>query len=399
MRLRTAVMSSVIVLTLAACSNPASPAPGPVVGGAATKVGPDGDAFYLPPDVLPAGTHGRLIWARPFQGPALLSGATNTLLLYTQQVIEGTTVATSGFVAVPRGTPPPGGWPVVTWGHGTTGIADQCAPTRYDNPKNAATNVPLLKAWVNQGYAVVASDYEGLGTPGDHPYLDGPSEGRSMLDAVRAARQLNPDLSDRVLVAGHSQGGQAALWAASLAPTYTSDLHLGGTIAFAPESQARTVPDLIKTVSFTRTGGTVALILRGAQIADPALDVQALLTPTARALWPQTLTDCAADLNTTGSFGGLPLDQILRADADTAALTQELTANDPTHLGISGPILLEQGLADTTVNPQNTTQLDAALGAAGDTVTEHTYLDATHATVISAATQDATTFLTQQLPR
>jgi len=392
-------MSAVFILTLAACSNPASSAHSRVVGAAATKAGPDGGAFYQPPGVLPAGAHGTLIRARPLQGPAVLSGATNTLLLYTQQGINGTTVATSGFVAVPRGTPPHGGWPVVTWGHGTTGIADQCAPTRYNNPKNAATNAPLLEAWVSQGYAVVASDYEGLGTPGDHPYLNGPSEGRSMLDAVRAARQLNPDLSDRVLVAGHSQGGQAALWAASLAPTYTSDLHLGGTIAFAPESQARTVPDLIKTVSFTHTGGTVALILRGAQISDPALNVQALLTPAALALWPQTLTDCAKDLNATGSYGGLPLNQILRADADTAALTQEITANDPTHLVISGPVLLEQGLADTTVNPQNTTQLATALSAAGDTVTEHTYTDATHATVISAATQDATTFLTQQLPR
>jgi len=166
-RLRTAptaaAAAAVIILTLAACSNPAGPAHSRVVGAAATKAGPDGDAFYQPPGVLPAGAHGTLIWARPSQGPAVLSGATNTLLLYTQQGINGTTVATSGSVAVPRGTPPHGGWPVVTWGHGTTGIADQCAPTRYNNPKNAATNDPLLQAWVSQGYAVVASDYEGLG--------------------------------------------------------------------------------------------------------------------------------------------------------------------------------------------------------------------------------------------
>ena len=69
------------------------------------------------------------------------------------------------------------------------------------------------------------TDYEGLGTPGDHPYLIGVSEGRSVLDMVRAARKLDSNLGKRVVIAGHSQGGHAALWAASLQRSWTPELN------------------------------------------------------------------------------------------------------------------------------------------------------------------------------
>ena len=71
---------------------------------------------------------------------------------------------------------------------------------------------------VNAGYLVAFSDYEGLGTPGRHPYLVGESEGRSVLDAAKAAAQLpGADAGDQLAIWGHSQGGHAALWAAQLA--------------------------------------------------------------------------------------------------------------------------------------------------------------------------------------
>jgi len=305
------------------------------------SVGPAGAAFYQPPATLPPGPHGTLIWERPFHGSAALSGATNTLLLYTQVGIGGHLVATSGYVAIPHGTPPAGGWPVITWGHGTTGIADQCAPTIAANLRDTATNDPLLEKWITDGYAVVRTDYEGLGTPGPHPYLIGPSEGRAMLDIVEAARQFAPALSDRVLIAGHSQGGQAALWAASLAHGYTPDLRVGGTVAFAPAGHLTTILNLIRSVSRPGKAGTIALALRGAQIADPSLDVSSLLTPAARKLWPQTLTTCSAGLNSTSSFGGLSLDQLLNPAANITALDNELAANEPDHPKIPDPVLIE----------------------------------------------------------
>ncbi|MGH2417137.1 MAG: alpha/beta fold hydrolase [Candidatus Limnocylindria bacterium] len=93
----------------------------------------------------------------------------------------------------------------------------------------------ILYGWTQDGFIVVATDYEGLGTPGLHPYFVGESEGRAVLDAARAARGfICPDKDDTVALAGHSQGGHAALFAAELAPTYAEDLPVVGTVAVAP---------------------------------------------------------------------------------------------------------------------------------------------------------------------
>src|SRR3954467_4876124 len=195
---------------------------------------PAGDAFYPPPSKLPSG-HGKAVWQRKLTGPAVLKSAkSNTLLLYTSTGIHGKSVAVSGDVAIPKGKAPKGGWPVVTWAHGTVGIADACAPSRIGTQKNYDS--PLLNSWLKAGYAVVRTDYEGLGTPGPHPYLIGDSEGRSTLDMVKAARKLNPGIGKNAVIAGHSQGGQAALFAASLAKRVAPELKLKGTVAFAPVS-------------------------------------------------------------------------------------------------------------------------------------------------------------------
>ena len=179
-----------------------------------------------------AAAHGELLSSAPLTGPAVLTGAAeNRYVTYATDGIGGKPVAVSGTIAIPKGTPPAGGWPVVSWAHGTTGIADQCAPS-----VTGSGPVTFLNRLLDAGYAVVRTDYEGLGTPGDHPYLNGPSEGRSVLDIVRAARAAVPGLSKRVLLAGHSQGGHAALWAAAIGPSWTPELKIRGTVAFAPAS-------------------------------------------------------------------------------------------------------------------------------------------------------------------
>ena len=110
--------------------------------------------------------------------------------------------------------------------------------TAPPTPRTGSINYayPLLQRWLKAGYAVVRTDYEGLGTPGEHPYLIGRSEGYSMLDMVRAARKLDKHLGKQVIISGHSQGGQSALFAASLAPKWTPELKVRGTVALAPVS-------------------------------------------------------------------------------------------------------------------------------------------------------------------
>src|SRR5262249_18814177 len=158
-----------------------------------------------------------------------------TLLLYSGTGLDGKPTPVSAVLTVPKGkAPKKGGWPIVTWAHGTTGIADQCAPSRANVQQGY--DHPLMQRWLKAGYAVVRTDYQGLGTAGPHPYLIGDTEGHDVLDAVLAARQADRTIANDVAISGHSQGGQAALFAASLAPKYAPSLKVKGTVAFAPVS-------------------------------------------------------------------------------------------------------------------------------------------------------------------
>ena len=189
--------------------------------GAATEPvkGPKGAAFYDPPKHLPKGV-GELIWQRKAKRLMRVEGAkSNTVVLYTTATDRGKTAAVSGAVSVPKGKPPKEGWPVITFAHGTTGIADSCAPSRITagSPMAGAVTYidPQIEEWVKAGYAVVRTDYRGLGTPKEvHPYLIGEPAGRSVVDIVNAARDLGLKIGKKYLIAGHSQGGHAALWAA-----------------------------------------------------------------------------------------------------------------------------------------------------------------------------------------
>lgn len=360
--------------------------------------GPAGDAFYQPPATLPQEDHGALIWYRPFTGAAVLSGGANTLLLYTQDGIHGGQVATSGYMVVPDGDAPEGGWPVITWAHGTVGIADQCAPTRDNIPADLAVNNPLLEEWIGMGYAVLLTDFEGLGTPGDHPYLIGDSEARAVLDIVRAARTYEPKLSNRVIIAGHSQGGQGALYAAALAPSYTPELEIFGTIAFAPVSNLENELPLLNALTIDSLSGTVALILRGLSIANSSLDTTSLMTPAAQALYPETLTLCLNPLDSNSSFGGLPANQLIAPGANLDDVIIGLKENDASFLQLQKPVLVLQGLADTTVFPATTEALVKSLKGNGVDITLEEFPGATHQGVITAAGSNATTFLIDTLP-
>ncbi len=137
----------------------------------------------------------------------------------------------SGSVFTPKGTPPPGGWPVVAIGHGTVGIDNPCAPSLSDTMLGA---LAFVTPFIDRGFAVAVPDYEGLGAKGIHPYLDARTAGLNMIDSVRALRHAFPEVSTTWLGFGHSQGG-AATWAANeQASVYAPELTLLGTVAAAP---------------------------------------------------------------------------------------------------------------------------------------------------------------------
>jgi pimeloyl-ACP methyl ester carboxylesterase len=367
---------------------------------AAVRKGPAGTKFYSASTALAKGGHGSLIWARAFTGPERLKGgAKDELVLYRSEGVDGKSVAVSGDVAIPRGKAPKGGWPVITWAHGTTGIADSCAPTRLAAPAQPA----VLDQWLKRGYAVLRTDYQGLGTPATvHPYLNGDAEGRSVLDIVRAARKLDKRIGSKVIIAGHSQGGHAALWAASLAPKYTPELQVRGTVAFAPASHLGEQFALARSVN-SPGGGTTglgSLIIRGADVADPALGISNLLSPQAQALYPQTLTDCLDKLDASTSWGGLAPSQIFQPSADLNPLIAFINKDvDPEDLSIKTPVRVEQGTSDTTVLPGFTDSLVTEYQQHKVPVTYKTYAGIDHGGVVSGApAADATKWIRGRLP-
>ncbi len=352
--------------------------------------------FYTPPQKLPGRTHGDVIRAKVLHGPAAISGGgRDELVLYRSVGVNGKPDAVSGIVSVPRGKAPRGGWPVITYDHGTTGIADSCAPSR--DSADSAYAYPLLRRWLKAGWAVVRTDYEGLGTPGVHPYLIGTSEGRATLDIVRAARRLrhSPLNAHKVVIAGHSQGGHAALFAASLAPRWTPELRVRGTIAFAPASHLAVQAKIIPTVALKGLSGIIALIVRGIATQNPALHVQGDLTPRAEALYPQTLTRCLPALDKPDSFGALATNEIFRTDSNLAPLIGQLGTNDPENLQITTPVLVEQGTADQTVLPLFTDELVKQYLAKKISVNYVKYVGFTHTDVVTkrAAQIDATAYI------
>src|SRR5918992_1023642 len=157
---------------------------------------PSGLKLYKPPKNLRSYDHGDLIWARRVEN-ALPQASRTWTLLYRSTSVRGKAIGVSGFVMLPKGKPPKGGWPVVSWAHGTSGIADSCAPSRDPDGDYTEYAAPQFGAWLRAGYAIANTDYEGLGTPGVHPYLVGRSEGRGVVDIVRASRQLDGRLARR----------------------------------------------------------------------------------------------------------------------------------------------------------------------------------------------------------
>jgi pimeloyl-ACP methyl ester carboxylesterase len=364
--------------------------------------GPKGLAFYKPPKGLPR-RHGSLIWARKASGLVPLADARYTkLVLYSSRTPQGAKDAISGSVSVPKGKAPKGGWPVITWAHGTTGVADVCAPSRdFAGNPNVTGETYInndLNAWLRAGYAVLRTDYEGLGTPGKHPYLIGESEGRSVLDIVPAARQLDPNISKRFLIAGHSQGGHAALFAAGLARSWVPRLKLRGTVAFAPGSHILEQESLLPALT-TPSGLTAlaTLILDGASTQTSAINVNQLLSDEVLPFYPLLQSQCLSRLGAKDELGGIPPSHLVRSGADLSVVNPILAAMNPV-VQSTAPILIPQGEDDTTVFPFYTAKLRDELLAAGNQLTYKTYPGVDHVGVVTAGEADALAFFQQLLP-
>jgi acetyl esterase/lipase len=322
------------------------------------------DFYQAAPSDLP-GRAGTLIRQEPSTRAPL--GATAYRVLYRSTGLNGEPIAVSGTVIVPAGPKPPGGWPVVAWAHPTSGIVPICAPSlavfKFEQ-------IQGLRDMLRHGYVVTATDYPGLGTPGPHPYLVGVSEGRAVLDSVRAAENLVGESGAPAALWGHSQGGQAVLYAGLLAARYAPDLHLVGVAAAAPAHDIVTLmPD------DESTGGGKNLLamtlwswahVYGAPM-DAVVDPAAL--PTINRL-AQSCLESPVDIRPRKRDANalqrrfLSVDNLTQIEPWRTLLARNTIGTLPPSL----PIFIAQGEDDQTVRPQVTQSFVSRLCAAGSRV-------------------------------
>ncbi|MCZ3313040.1 lipase family protein [Acinetobacter baumannii] len=297
--------------------------------------------------------------------------AESSILTYKMLGQSGQEVQATSLVFTPNTPPLVGGWPIVVWAHGTTGVADVCAPSKA---ALADSTKDLISKLLAAGYVVVAPDYEGLGTPGIHPFLNVKSEAFSITDAVVAARnylsQRNLLTSKKWVTVGHSQGGHAALGAAQYASR--AQLEYKGTVAVAPASnlgfiliageQSVANATLDKKISmYAQLDTYTALVTAGIRNTQPTFDYPQVFTPQISSIAQQAETICSGPLGQAFGAGMTQyvtehngtLDGYTRTQPNFMAVPLVKTFLDkdsqPLQVKVTTPIIIYQGLADSTV--------------------------------------------------
>jgi alpha-beta hydrolase superfamily lysophospholipase len=308
-------------------------------------------------------------------------------ITYRSKSLSGRDIVVSGALLTPKGAAPKHGWPIVSWAHGSSGIIDQCAPStalNEDGKVDLFGYAGFVTQLLDAGYAVAATDYEGLGTRGDHPYIVADSEGRGVIDAVRAAIQAEPTLSKSYFSVGHSQGGHAAIAAGEMAHTYGKGLDFRGTIGLAP------VTNVGQAYSYGSPGpvdrGFYLLALHGLRTEHPDLRFDQYLGKQALDLLPRVSQVCtdqiweefSADLGTELS------DYQFTPQNSVAALQVQgwLDEQSVPRGRTPGPMLLLQGDADPSIKKAVTQQAVRNARGSGTAAEFRLYPGADHYTVL-----------------
>lgn len=334
------------------------------------------DAFYTAPSNLP-GEPGQLLRAEPFTR-AMPANSKAWRILFTTTLKNGSPAVSSGLVIVPDSGEASA---TVAWAHGTTGVATGCAPSLQPDPL-AAGAMPDVAEALQKGWGIVASDYVGLGTAGQHAYLVGEEAANSVLDAVRASRQLDgARFGDEVVIWGHSQGGGVSLWTGGVAPSYAPELAIKGVAAMAPASD---LPGMMKALEGQQAETLVGpLLLFGMSAAYADVKVGDYIRPAALPIYNEVVARCW----TSKDFIVNVLDVVLNKQSVWSqsplegALASRVAENVPTK-PVPAPLLIAQGGADTLVLPDMQKAYVHGLCGAGQQLDFRVYEGKNHMSVV-----------------
>ncbi|ALG85535.1 lipase family protein [Gordonia phthalatica] len=336
---------------------------------------PEPGAFYsatLPSNAKP----GTLLKFEPTtQG--VPDGARAWKILYTTTRGDRPALA-SGTVLVPT-APSTTPRPVIAWAHGTSGIAENCAPSMMAAP---FAHIPGLAQVVQNGWVLVATDYIGMGTPGPSPYVIGDGEARSTLDSVRAARALpGIAMAPQTVVWGHSQGGHAALWTELLAPSYAPDVGVVATAALAPASDLSALAVGMESMA----GGALlaSYVLAAYDAAYPDVHFNDYLKVQARLPIRGMAERCLSSLAMPVSLAEALIlgTDFYSQDPTSGPLGARLLANTPS-ARLPHPTFIAQGLADEVISPSSQNTFATQQCRTGSDLVYQTYPGLGHMTLI-----------------
>lgn len=357
-RLVAALLAVVALLVGAACSGDGDGGSGDAAATTTTEVaGPtsttetdtglepeevgSAEELYAVPDPVPDVDHGTLLRYQEIT-PSPTDGAATYRVMYTSESLAGDPIVVTGTVVLPTGPAPEEGRTTLALAHGTTGIADECAPSRAEGGRELALAGPAAE----RGWITTSTDYEGLGTPGRHPYLVGESEGRSVVDSVLAAGMLpGADQGDRLAIAGYSQGGHGALWAGEVAPDWAPDMEVVGTFAGAPATE---VDVILQAAPRLPQAGFAYMIVAGIAAAYPEAEPDQILTPEGVSRLDAVDEGCAREI--FAAVAGVPASDLVRPDGPSTEPWPELArAQNPGQVVTEAPILIVHSAQDETV--------------------------------------------------
>ncbi len=326
---------------------------------------------------------------------SLKNAAVNLRLLYTSTngLTDEGTVPVSGVLYLPRGEAPEGGWPLMAWTHGTVGVADICAPSWNGRQQQ---DEDYLNRFLESGYAVVASDYQGLGTAGTHPYLATRPAAYSNLDIIKAIQSASLPVSNQVVLFGQSQGAAAAIATAAFAPDYAPGIDLAGVVATgAPYFTPRAIEALERTQQPDKVDpmlGYTFLAMTLVQQVDPQFVMRDHISDAAWPVARRVEDACYKDIKTMVTEAGLTR-RLSFAQNPAAALRQGFAQMAYPTMKIAAPVFMGTGGKDRDTPPRMQALLVRDLCAAGTKVQWARYPELDHRQVVPGSIKDSFPFV------
>ena len=358
--------------------------------------------FYTWSDGIPK-TPGKLLRSEPLEpGVGLISAGRQIRLLYssTNGVDNKTPTVVSAAYFEPKGEPPTNGWPVLAWAHGTTGLADICAPSLQ---ARLMFEITYLNTWLEQGFAIVATDYQGLGTPGPHPYIQARPASYSVLDSIRAVLRDQPHLANRIVIAGFSQGAHAAFSTGGYAPIYATDLNIRAVISIGipyptREFLSRPLAEVIgpedhpdPTVAYNLY---LALVM---QQRDPTLAADRVITARGLPLLDLARASCVGPLFYDVTSAGLNRANTLEVINYRDEYLKILPGMEYPTMQLTAPLFVGAGENDRDVTLPRQLSLVKDACAAGTVVEAHVFRGLNHVQSVNASLKDAILFARKAL--